>query len=148
MSVSESRIRTTAPARSRADTRRRLIEAGTDLFASDGLHGVTSARIAAEAGVATGTFYLHFKDKEDLFREIVFSALAELRQRTLVAVEGLAERARARAGQLPPELHPAVAAQAIAAMHSRVIAWWVEDPTRATRDEVIETLCRMHPAHR
>lgn len=200
MSVSESRIRTTAPARSRADTRRRLIEAATGLFASDGLHGVTSARIAAEAGVATGTFYLHFKDKEDLFREIVFSALAELRQRTLVAVEGLADprsqvrartaelvafaeenrnlflvlfgrgtqsagmgdevldsltpgiadalRARARAGQLSPELHPAVAAQAIAAMHSRVIAWWVEDPTRATRDEVIETLCRMHPAHR
>jgi AcrR family transcriptional regulator len=177
-----------------------LIEAATGLFASDGLHGVTSARIAAEAGVATGTFYLHFKDKEDLFREIVFSALAELRQRTLVAVEGLADprsqvrartaelvafaeenrnlflvlfgrgtqsagmgdevldsltpgiadalRARARAGQLSPELHPAVAAQAIAAMHSRVIAWWVEDPTRATRDEVIETLCRMHPAHR
>jgi hypothetical protein len=33
-------------------------------------------------------------------------------------------------------------------MHSRVIAWWVEDPTRATRDELIETLCRMHPVYR
>jgi AcrR family transcriptional regulator len=200
MSVSEHPIRTTAPARSRADTRRRLVEAATDLFARDGLHGATSARIAAEAGVATGTFYLHFRDKEELFREIVFAALAQLRGRTLRALEGLADaraqvrartgelvafadenrrlmlvlfgrgaqsagmgdevldsltpgiadalRARARAGQLSPELHPAVAAQAIAAMHSRVIAWWVEDPTRATREEVIETLCRMHPVYR
>jgi hypothetical protein len=61
-------------------------------------------------------------------------------------VEGL--RQRAQAGQVAAELHPPVAAQAIAAMHSRVIAWWVEDPSRSTRDEVIETLCRMHPAHR
>jgi AcrR family transcriptional regulator len=200
MSVSESGIRSTAPARSRADTRRRLLEAATDLFASAGLHGVTSARIAAEAGVATGTFYLHFKDKEELFREIVFAALAELRERTRLATSGVADaraqvrartvelvsfaeenrnlilvlfgrgteaagmgdevldsltpgiadalRARTRAGQLPSELQAAVAAQAIAAMHSRVIAWWVEDPTRATRDELIETLCRMHPVYR
>jgi AcrR family transcriptional regulator len=200
MSVAESRIKTTAPARSRADTRRRLVEAATDLFASGGLHGVTSARIAAEAGVATGTFYLHFKDKEELFREIVFAALEDLRERQRRAIEGVGEpraqvrartaelvafaeenrslilvlfgrgheaagmgdevldalipgiaeafRARARAGQLAPELQPAVAAQAIAAMHSRVVAWWVEDPTRATRDEVIETLCRMHPVYR
>ena len=174
--------------------------AATELFAGAGLHGVTSARIAAAAGVATGTFYLHFKDKEALFREIVFAALAELRERQRRAVEGLADpralvrartaelvafaeqnrslilvlfgrgheaaglgddvldslipgieealRARALAGQLPAELHPATAAQAIAAMHSRVIAWWVEDPSRATRDEVTLTLCRMHPVYR
>ena len=202
MSVAESRIRTTAPARSRADTRRRLVEAATELFASGGLHGVTSARIAAAAGVATGTFYLHFKDKEELFREIVFAALArparapaargrgarrepraQVRARTaeLVAfaeqnrslilvlfgrgheaagigdevldslIPGIEEalRARARAGQLPPELH----ARASPPRRSRPctrgsIAWWVEDPTRATRDEVIETLCRMHPVYR
>jgi AcrR family transcriptional regulator len=201
MSVSESPLRTTAPARSRADTRRRLAEAGTELFANDGLHGVTSARIAAAAGVATGTFYLHFKDKEALFREIVFAALRDLRERTRVAVlqagsepraqararttelvafaeenrslilvlfgrgheaagvgdevldaltpnieEGL--RARHAAGQLATEFHAGVAAQAIAAMSSRVIAWWVEDPSRASREEVIETLCRMHPTYR
>jgi AcrR family transcriptional regulator len=201
MSVSESTLRTTAPARSRADTRRRLAEAGTELFANDGLHGVTSARIAAAAGVATGTFYLHFKDKEALFREIVFAALRDLRERTRVAVleagSELRAQARARttelvafaeenrslilvlfgrgheaagvgdevldaltpnieealrarhaAGQLAPEFHAGVAAQAIAAMSSRVIAWWVEDPSRASREEVIETLCRMHPTYR
>jgi AcrR family transcriptional regulator len=202
MSVAETSLRTTAPSRSRAATRSRLLEAATELFASEGLHRVTSARIAAEAGVATGTFYLHFKDKESLFREIVFAALADLRERVRRALEkvggddaraivyartaelvafaeenrslilvlfgrgheaaglgddvldalipGIEEglRARALAGQLSPDLHPATAAQAIAAMHSRVIAWWVEDPTRATRDEVTLTLCRMHPVYR
>jgi len=201
MSVAESTVRTTAPSRSRAATRRRLVAAATELFAREGLHRVTSARIAAAAGVATGTFYLHFKDKEALFREIAFAALAELRERQRRALAGLAAdpnaevrarcaelvafaeenrslilllfgrghqaaglgedvldalipgiedalRARVAAGQLPADLHPASAAQAIAAMNSRVIAWWVEDPSRATRDEVTNTLCRMHPVYR
>jgi AcrR family transcriptional regulator len=201
MSVAESDVRSappvpaapSAPARSRAETRRRLIEAGTDLFAEHGLHRVTSARIARHAGVATGTFYLHFPDKEALFREIAFAALAELRARQERASERLepgspayvrarteellafaAERralirlvfARAESAGLaedvrdavvpgiqrwlerraPAGLHPAVAAQAHAAVLTRVIAWWADDPSRATREEVVDTLIRMNPS--
>jgi len=83
----------TAPARSRAATRKRLLTAGTELFARQGLHAVTSAQIARRAGVAAGTFYLHFKDKEALFREIVFEALEQLRERL--------DRATAEAGDDP-----------------------------------------------
>src|SRR5512134_2321145 len=89
MSVAEADVNT-APARSRADTRRRLLEAAIALFAEAGLHGVTSAQIARRAGVATGTFYLHFADKEALFHEIAFAALAELRARQERASAGLA----------------------------------------------------------
>jgi AcrR family transcriptional regulator len=182
-----------AAARSRRETRRRLIEAGTELFARRGLYGATSSEIARQAGVAAGTFYLHFKDKQELFREIVFVALAQLRQRedaaaarasgrveelraryhellrfadenrNLVGVlfgrrheaAGLGEdvldailpglEERMREGDRETHLHPAVAAQALAAMVSRVLAWWVEDPRRASRDEVVETLLRLHP---
>jgi len=77
-----------APARSRAETRRRLVEAGTALFAERGLHGATSARIARRAGVASGTFYLHFRDKHALFHEIVFDAFEQLRQRQERAATG------------------------------------------------------------
>lgn len=77
-----------APARSRAETRRRLVEAGTALFAERGLHGATSARIARRAGVASGTFYLHFRDKHALFHEIVFDAFEQLRQRQERAAAG------------------------------------------------------------
>ncbi len=62
-------------------THRRLVAAATELFAERGLHAVTSAQIARHAGLATGTFYLHFPDKLALFRAIVFDALAELRSR-------------------------------------------------------------------
>jgi AcrR family transcriptional regulator len=62
-------------------TRTRLVSAATELFAEHGLHAVTSAQIARHAGLATGTFYLHFADKLELFRAIVFEALAELRTR-------------------------------------------------------------------
>ncbi len=200
MSVAESDVRpASAPARSRVATRRRLVEAATELFAAHGLHGVTSARIARAAGVATGTFYLHFKDKQELFREIVLTALAELRERQDRAAEGSAPGSRAElrarltellafgqdhgdlirvafgrgaesttigdevmdqivpgleqaflerriAGELEPEAHPAVAAQAVAAMMTRVLAWWVEDPTRASRDDVTRTLLALHPS--
>jgi AcrR family transcriptional regulator len=83
-----------APARSRAETRRRLLAAAVALFAENGLHGVTSAQIARRARVATGTFYLHFADKEALFHEIAFAALAELRARQERASAGLAPGSR------------------------------------------------------
>jgi len=70
-----------APARSRAETRRRLVASGTALFASRGLHAVTTHSIASAAGVAAGTFYLHFKDKQALFREIALAAANDLRER-------------------------------------------------------------------
>jgi AcrR family transcriptional regulator len=43
----------------RLETRRRLLEAGTRLFAERGLGEVTGTATAYRAGVATGTFYLN-----------------------------------------------------------------------------------------
>ncbi len=69
-------------ARSRSDaTRARLLEAGRALFAHKGPRDVTSHEIAAEAGYASGTFYLHFKDKHALFGELADEAATELETR-------------------------------------------------------------------
>jgi len=75
MSVS----RQSAASRSREQTRRRLLTSGVQLFARHGLNGVTSHDIAREAGVAAGTFYLHFPDKSSLFHEIAVDTEARLR---------------------------------------------------------------------
>jgi AcrR family transcriptional regulator len=75
MSVS----RQSAAARSREETRRRLLMSGAQLFAQKGLNGVTTHDIAREAGVAAGTFYLHFSDKSALFHEIAVDTEARLR---------------------------------------------------------------------
>jgi len=118
MAVSRSRKRTprrtrNAPAeasggraaeRARTATRARLRASGQKLLAERGLHAVTSHEIANAAGVAAGTFYLHFRDKEELFRELVFEAVAELLSRLERSVLPLRDQpeaaARARAETL------------------------------------------------
>ena len=65
------------------ETRAHLLAAGRKLFAEQGPRMVTSHAIAGEAGYASGTFYLHFKDKHTLFRELAEEAATELEQRLL-----------------------------------------------------------------
>lgn len=75
------RRRQSAGARSREATRERLLASGVHLFARRGLNGVTTHDIAREAGVASGTFYLHFPDKNVLFHEIAVDTEERLRHR-------------------------------------------------------------------
>ncbi len=68
----------TARARMRADTRRRLVEAGGRALAETGLDGIRTSSVARSAGVANGTVYLHFPDRESLVEAVVTTALSEL----------------------------------------------------------------------
>lgn len=79
--ASVPRRRDSPAQRSRSETRSRLLAAGRSLFAERGLHGVTTHDIAARAGVAAGTFYLHFRDKRELLRVIATETIALLRER-------------------------------------------------------------------
>ncbi len=49
-------------------------------------------------------------------------------------------------GALDPRLDPAVAARAFVGMQNSVVCWWLEDPSRASRAALVETLVRLHPA--
>ena len=175
-----------------AETRARLLEAGRALFADRGPHAVTSHAIASHAGYAAGTFYLHFKDKQTLFRELVEEAVSELEARVGTVAAGKADpiaivqaQAEALVGFAEEQrdlirivFHPSgeagdvgsrmlerlasgvsarrreavadgrardcfdsdILAQAIVGMWAHVLAWWAEDPTRASRDSIIRTL--------
>ncbi len=85
MSVSEAVVVRPEPRsaaeRSRAATRERLLASGRALYAERGLHGVTTHDIAAHAGLAAGTFYLHFRNKRELFRVVAEQTIALLRER-------------------------------------------------------------------
>jgi AcrR family transcriptional regulator len=50
-----------------AETRRQLLEAAGRVFAVRGYARATTKEIAKVAGVAEGTIYRHFADKQDLF---------------------------------------------------------------------------------
>ena len=56
-----------ARAAAKEDTKRRLIAAARAVFAREGYHGATLARIAGEAGVTTGAIYASFGGKGELF---------------------------------------------------------------------------------
>jgi TetR/AcrR family transcriptional repressor of multidrug resistance operon len=47
-----------------------ILDATLSLLASRGFHGFSIRDVAKEAGVATGTVYLYFEDREDLIREL------------------------------------------------------------------------------
>ncbi len=53
------------------ETRLKLIQAGATVFAEKGLEGTRIGDIARQAGVAMGTLYTHFPDKDALFTEVM-----------------------------------------------------------------------------
>ncbi len=55
----------------RAETRRRLLNAATVVFAQRGYHGATLDEIAEEAGFTKGAVYSNFDGKEDLFLNLL-----------------------------------------------------------------------------
>ena len=69
----------------RAAARRRLIDATIAVAERDGVDGLTTRAITAEAGVSAGMFYGHFDSKESLLAAVVDHKVDELT--TLVAVE-------------------------------------------------------------
>jgi len=66
--------------RERLALRRRILDAARQLFAELGYEAVTMRTIAHEIEYSPRTIYLHFKDKEELIREICQEDFATLGQ--------------------------------------------------------------------
>jgi AcrR family transcriptional regulator len=54
------------------EKRERLLKAALRLFAANGIQNTSTAEIAVEAGVASGTLFLYFPTKQHLVNELVF----------------------------------------------------------------------------
>lgn len=65
------------------DTRAALLQAARELFAEKGYAGTGTEEIVARARVTRGALYHHFRDKADLFREVIQAVAAELAQRLI-----------------------------------------------------------------
>jgi AcrR family transcriptional regulator len=53
------------------DTRRRLLDAAEHVFGEFGYHEASVVKVAEDAGVAAGTYYLYFDSKKAIFDELV-----------------------------------------------------------------------------
>ncbi len=65
-------------------TRGRLLEAAKKIFSERGYYNTQISHIIDEAGVARGTFYLYFRSKEEIFRELLKEVVEELKKRIKV----------------------------------------------------------------
>jgi AcrR family transcriptional regulator len=60
------------------DVRRKLLHQATEMFASRGYAGFSIAALCREIGIANGTFYLYFQNKDDIFSAVVTGAVQTL----------------------------------------------------------------------
>jgi AcrR family transcriptional regulator len=61
-----------------AERRGAIIEAAMDEFIARGFAATRLDDVAKRAGVAKGTIYLHFKDKESMFEELIRTAIVPM----------------------------------------------------------------------
>jgi AcrR family transcriptional regulator len=61
-----------------AERRQAIIDAALEEFIARGFTATRLDDVARRAGVAKGTIYLHFKDKESMFEELIRTALVPL----------------------------------------------------------------------
>ncbi|XXF78386.1 TetR/AcrR family transcriptional regulator [Myxococcaceae bacterium GXIMD 01537] len=89
-STSPERI---VPATARGQkTREKLLKAAEQVFGDKGYERASIADITREGGVALGTFYVYFPDKQSIFVEVVDELGARLRRLISESVAGCATR--------------------------------------------------------
>ncbi len=98
----ESRVRQTATPRQKRGLARRaeLLEAVERIVMTEGPDAVTTTRVAAETGVAVGTIYRYFADREALLLAAYDATVGRIVEKCHAAIEGL-----------PDDLEPAEAAR-------------------------------------
>ena len=91
MGQTAQNLRESAPnrfERRREQTRVDLLEAAERVIARKGYHNTRIADIASEADVGLGTFYLHFKTKNEIFIELIDYGAGHLREELMQAKIG------------------------------------------------------------
>lgn len=66
-------------------SRQRILDAAERVFGDKGYFPASITEITREAGVAQGTFYVHFKSKRDVFNELLEALGKHVRETTRVA---------------------------------------------------------------
>jgi AcrR family transcriptional regulator len=129
------------------DTRRKITSAAIELVHEVGWRDATVERIAAKAGVAKGTFFVHFANKEALVEALVgIQVRAAKRARAKAAAKSAPERLRetvltlGRHAGASVELSRAVL---IATMQNDDVAKVVDDLFGGVLDEMIADATEM-----
>lgn len=74
--------------REKSETRDKILDAARELFVTEGYEGVSMRRVADKIEYSPTAIYVHFADKEELFRELChqdYARLAEVFQSSMIS---------------------------------------------------------------
>jgi AcrR family transcriptional regulator len=69
------------------DKKAKILDSGKELFSTQGFKDTNVADITKKAGIATGTFYLYYPSKEELFMEIYLEENEKLKRAIMETVD-------------------------------------------------------------
>lgn len=84
----------TSPRTKGQRTRARILRVAEEVFGEVGYHNASVQEVTQRAGVALGTFYVHFSSKKAIFEELADTRWAEMRDALVRAVSSVDPRDR------------------------------------------------------
>ena len=122
-----------------------ILEAAVKVFARQGFHQSTVAEIAKEAGVADGTIYLYFKNKDDILVQFfsfrakqVFVSFREEVDRAQTSVDKLRNLVRCHLAEFQRDRDGAVVYQVETHQNSRLAEAQIREMSQMYRDLISE----------
>jgi AcrR family transcriptional regulator len=76
--------------REKSETRDKILDAARELFVTDGFEGVSMRKVAEKIEYSPTAIYVHFADKQELFRELChqdYARLAEVFQSSAISTD-------------------------------------------------------------
>jgi TetR/AcrR family fatty acid metabolism transcriptional regulator len=124
-----------------------ILEAAVKVFARQGFHQSTVAQIAKEAGVADGTIYLYFKNKDDILVQFfsfrtkqVFERFREEVDRAHTSLEKLRNLVRRHLAEFQQDRDGAVVYQVETHQNSRLAEAQIKEMSQMYRDLISEII--------
>lgn len=127
------------------DKYRRILEAAVKVFAEQGFYQATVSQIAREAGVADGTIYLYFKNKDDILVQFfnlkarqVFAFFRQEVNKADNAIDKLRNLVRSHLAEFQKDRNMAVVYQAETHQNTRAVEAQIREMAKMYLDIVTE----------
>jgi len=125
----------------------RILDAAVKVFARKGFHQATISQIAREAGVADGTIYLYFKNKDDILVQFfnyktkqVFAGFREEVNRAGTPVEKLRNLVHRHLEEFQRDRNMAILYQSLTYQNNEVVQKNIREMSRMYLDIVAEII--------
>lgn len=130
-----------------SDKYHKILEAAVVVFAEHGFFQSTVSQIAKQAGVADGTIYLYFKNKDDILVQFyayktrqVFKRFRQTVNQTASAEQKLRRLVHTHLEEFQKDINMAIVYQAETHQHQRLAQEVIKEMSKMYRDIITEVL--------